>query len=127
MELITMLCRLKKDHKPHLSQTDEIIQNITKHICDNYNTSLSLDSLSTQFGLSKGYLSRQFKIITGLGLNEYITHIRITNAEKMLKENKYPITYIATLCGFNDSNYFAAVFKKLKGVTPYKFSKQNRK
>ncbi len=49
---------------------------------------------------------------------------RIIHAEKLLTETDCFIAEIAGQCGFNDSNYFAAVFKKIKGTTPYKFSKQ---
>lgn len=37
-------------------------------------------------------------------------------------KNEISITEVSAECGFNDSNYFAAVFKKLKGVTPKKYS-----
>ena len=58
---------------------------------------------------------------------EYLNHIRITAAEKLLIQTDMPITRIAMECGFNDSNYFAAVFKKIKGITPKKFSLQSDK
>jgi len=60
-----------------------------------------------------------------LPLSEYINISRIAAAEKILKSGKYPITRVATECGFNDSNYFAAVFKKYKGITPKKYSIKN--
>ena len=44
-------------------------------------------------------------------------------AEKLLKAKKMPITHVAAACGFNDSNYFSTVFKKIKGITPLKYSK----
>lgn len=40
-------------------------------------------------------------------------------------ENDLSITDIATMCGFNDSNYFSSVFKKLKGIPPLKFRANN--
>ena len=48
---------------------------------------------------------------------------RIMNAERLLSTGKTSITSVATQCGFADPNYFSTVFKKLKGVTPLKFSK----
>jgi two-component system response regulator YesN len=62
--------------------------------------------------------------MTGMGLSEYINIARVTAAEKLLLSADLPITEVATKCGFNDSNYFARVFKKLKGVTPKKYSMQ---
>ena len=45
------------------------------------------------------------------------------NAERLLSVGKASITSVAAECGFADPNYFSTVFKKLKGVTPLKFSK----
>ena len=75
--------------------------------------------------IGPSYFSKQFKAITGVGLIEYLNLTRITAAEKLLTETNRPITEVAMECGFNDSNYFAAVFKKIKGITPKKFSLQN--
>lgn len=124
-QLLTLLCRLKKDYRPVVSQTDEIIREISDYIKKNYSSPLTLKSLSSLFAISEGHLSRQFKSVTGVGLSEFIAYVRITNAEKILKSSKIPITEVAALCGYNDSNYFAAVFKKFKGITPYRYSKQN--
>ena len=124
-QLLTLLCRLKKDYRPVVSQTDEIIREISDYIRQNFASPLTLKSLSNRFAISEGHLSRQFKSVTGVGLSEFIAYVRITNAEKILKSTKLPITEVAALCGYNDSNYFAAVFKKFKGITPYRYSKQN--
>ena len=41
----------------------------------------------------------------------------------MLTDTDMNITEIAIKCGFNDSSYFATVFKRIKGVTPVKYRK----
>ena len=85
-----------------------------------------LASLSQRFGVSPSYLSRSFKKLTGVGLNEYINISRITAAEKLLQSGNLSITEVAFSCGFNDSNYFAAVFKRVRGVTPKKYALQSK-
>lgn len=75
---------------------------------------------------SESYISRRFKSTVGVSINEYINFIRVSKAVEILESKKMPITEIAINCGFNDSNYFSTVFKKLKGVTPYKYMKANR-
>ena len=76
--------------------------------------------------MSTSYFSKQFKSVTGVGFNEYLNIIRVTASEKLLISSNKPITKIAMECGFNDSNYYAAVFKKIKGITPKKYSLENR-
>ena len=124
MELLTLLSRYKFDCTPLYKSTDKIILSVSDYIKENYNEDITLEFLSKKFVISKNFLSKKFKTITGIGLNEFITYIRMTNAEKLLKTTDYPITKIANMCGYNDSNYFSTVFKKIYGITPLKFSKK---
>lgn len=121
-ELIVQMSRLRLDYKPNLPQTDRMMHTISKYISANFGADLSLASLSRKFAMSESHLSRSFKNVTNIGINEYITYVRLMNAEKLLKETDLPITEVAGRCGFNDSNYFSTVFKKAKGITPLKFS-----
>ncbi len=123
LELLTLICRYKVSYVPHHSKTNEDIYNISQYIRANFNNEISLKSLSKSFAISESHLSRRFKEVSGIGINEYITYVRIMNAENLLRTKKLPITEIAAMCGFNDSNYFSTVFKRLKGVTPLKFAK----
>ena len=104
----------------------KFIEDIMRYISENTNTDLSLSNLAQKYSISPNYLSKQFKKISGLLLSEYISISRINMAENLLKNQKLPITEIATRCGFNDSNYFAAVFKRYKGITPKKYAILNK-
>ena len=124
-ELLISISRYRNRETPPITPVYTAMQDIAKYITSNYNTDLSLNTLSKLFSISPNHLSRQFKKVTGVGLSEYINITRITIAEKMLLDNNISITEVATQCGFNDSNYFASVFKKIKGITPKKYSLQN--
>ena len=125
-ELIALLSRLKSDSLPEITPTNKIVYDVVEYIRNNLDQPLLLEHLSQRFAISEGYLSRKFKAVTGVGLNAFITQARIIHAEKLLTETTLSVSDVAGLCGFNDSNYFASVFKKLKGTTPYKFSKQQK-
>ena len=126
LELVTLLCRLKSDDTPPATESEKLIAKITEYIRSHFDSELPLKELGRNFGLSESCLSRKFKAVTGMGINEYITNVRIHNAAQLLCEGKYTITEVAEKCGYNDSNYFASVFKKIKGTTPLKFSKSQR-
>ena len=123
LAILSFICRHKKEVTPEVSDTDRIAHQVSEYISANYCEELSLSVLSRKFSISESHLSRKFKEVVGIGLNEYITFVRIINAERLLREGKHSITEVATECGFNDPNYFSTVFKKLKGVTPLKFAK----
>ena len=50
----------------------------------------------------------------------------IKNAEYMLTTTDKSIVEIADTCGFNDSNYFSTIFKKIHGVSPREYRKSSQ-
>ncbi len=104
-----------------------LIKNITNYIQTNYNRDINLQQISRKFSISPSYLSRLFKQQTSIGLTEYITIVKITAAKKLLLGSNKSIAEIAEACGFHDSNYFAAVFKKFEKTTPKKYALSHKK
>lgn len=124
-ELLILFSRSEvKDASPKLDGYTQIMQDAVKYINLNFSQDLTLSHLSLKFGLSNSFFSRKFKEITGFGMSEYITLVRIKNAEKLLCDGKRSVTDVAFSCGFNDCSYFAATFKKIMGITPHKFSSE---
>ncbi len=123
LSILSFICRHKREFIPVVSEADKIAHQASEYISQSYSEDLSLEHLSRKFSISESYLSRKFKEVVGMGISEYITFIRIINAEKLLLEGDDSITSVAQKCGFNDPNYFSTVFKKIKGVTPLKFAK----
>lgn len=123
LELLTLLCRYRCDRAPHVTESEKLIGAVAEYIRGHYQSELTLSELGRLFALSESCLSRKFKATTGMGINEYITNVRIHNAAQLLSTGVYSVTEVAEKCGYSDSNYFALVFKKIKGTTPLKFSK----
>lgn len=122
-ELFILISRHRqKDPQSKTDDSFKLIEDIMHFISQNPDADLSLEALSKKYSISPNYLSKQFKKISGLLLSEYINISRVYAAERLLKQNDIPITEVATKCGFNDSNYFAAVFKRYKGITPKKYA-----
>ena len=125
-ELLILLYRYKCERKSSIQESDKIVYSISEYISKNYGQDLTLKSLSKNFAISEGYLSRKFKAVSGLGVNQYITYVRISHAEKFLKESDMSVTEIAEKCGFCGSTYFSSVFRKVKGVPPLAYRKNNQ-
>lgn len=124
LELILFMIRCQRFEQNVMKEIDvdnRLMQEIATYIYENYEKKLSLDDLSEKFHISKSYLSKKFKTITGLGIKEYIINVRIKNACTLLLETNKSITDIAFECGFNDSNYFGDAFKHSKGMSPNKY------
>ena len=123
LELISYIYHYSTAAVARISDLDLMVHGISEYINQHYGEELDLAHLSREFSISESYLSRKFKRTSGVGINEYITFVRIMNAERILRSEKCSITEVASRCGFNDSNYFSSVFKRIKGITPLKFSR----
>lgn len=111
----------------HFTHTDMRIQKAASYIKEHCEQPLTLDELSKQCGFTKEYFSTIFKDTTGFGFNEYLNQMRIAKSINLLTTTTLSIIEISCRCGFNDSNYFSAVFKKIVGVPPRKFREVQEK
>lgn len=121
----TLLIRIARTDRRTLPNADDsqVFRKIAEYITDNYSSEITLELLSKKFTISKSHMSRQFKAATGFNISEYISVVRIKNAQRLLLTTNYHITQIATMCGFNNSSYFTAVFKRILGISPLKLRK----
>lgn len=108
----------------HKSMTNRghIIQKVKYHIQMHYMDDIRLNQVANQFGLSPYYLSRCFKEEVGKNFKEYLVHVRLTEAEKLIMLGEKNVSETAYKVGFKDPNYFSSVFKKYYGVSPKKYN-----
>ncbi len=126
-QLLILITRNRiKEQCVVISENEKLVQEAAVYISENYEQELCLENLANRYSVSPGHFSKLFKRITGVGVSEYIRISRVNAAQELIESTKLSITEIAQKCGFNDSNYFTQVFKKIVGITPKKYSMQNR-
>lgn len=97
---------------------NDYIEKAIDYMQKNFANSITLSGISKMCSVSPEHLSRTFKKETGFGFSEYLTHLRLKEAEYLLKNSTLSVTDVAYQCGFFDSNYFSIVFKRNFGVSP---------
>ena len=125
-ELLLMLMRhsVMNEKEPDLlNSRDADILLATKYIYNNFRKPLTLEEVSSVASLSPTYFSKKFKLITGMGFKEYLNYVRLKHAQTALLTTDSSITDIALEYGFNDSNYFKDLFKKVYGKSPREYRK----
>lgn len=130
--LVKILCTIARlpesaKHTSVLSKNDLLMQEAAQYIRTNCSGPLTLGELAKKYSFTKEYFSTIFKETTGFGFNEYLNQMRVSKAIELLNTTSLPITEISAECGFNDSNYFATVFKKIVGTTPNLFRPKRAK
>ncbi|MBR2793914.1 MAG: helix-turn-helix domain-containing protein [Solobacterium sp.] len=120
-------CIINPGYSSQITQGDDItIQQAAQYISENYNLPITLDFLARKSGLSPAYFSKRFHFITGMGMKEYLTYVRLKHAEAELLSTSHSIAQIAENTGFSDSNYFKDVFKNKFGLSPRAYRKTRK-
>lgn len=101
-------------------ENDEYSLAVKKYIDTHFCEDISLQSVADAVALSPVYLSRYFKKITGQNFSDYILKLRMEKASEMLLSNKN-VNDVSVACGFNNSGYFARVFKNYFNCTPKEY------
>lgn len=91
------------------------------YIKTDYCHKISINDLSSKYGISSTYLNVKFKNETNYTFNDFLNRYRVLQAVELLKENRMKVYEIAETVGFQDYKYFILVFKKYVGCSPGKF------
>lgn len=104
------------------SAKDQNVQDIVTYLERNYDRDLTLDDLEKELHLSKFYMTKIFKEVTGTTIFQYLYHLRVNQAKiKLLSKQRLKIIDICHQTGFKHPAHFSRVFKQLVGCTPNEY------
>ena len=79
---------------------------------------LTLTEVARTCGASVNHLNRILKQQTGHTFHQLLLRERLSHARDLLAKGELNVTEAALEAGFNDSNYFARIFRKVYGYPP---------
>lgn len=104
-------------------QVDTIVEQVEQYLKKHFRESITLQSLSHEFGLVPNYLSVLFKREIGVTPLEYLMEFRIKEAKRMMDERPHLLLkQVASEVGYSDQLYFSRVFKKQTGQSPSEYA-----
>lgn len=98
----------------------EAIVSTIEYIEENLYNKISLDDISHNTGISKYYLHRIFKSLTGESVIEYVQSRKLTSSIDELLNTNMRIIDIALNYGFDYEQSYIRAFRKNFGCTPLK-------
>ncbi len=113
----------RTDEETDRHYSTDRIKDIITYINNNVTSPLTLDEISKQAKMSKYYLCREFKAMTGTTLFEYINIARCREAKHRLK-NGASVSEAAGAVGFESLSYFTKKFKHVTGKLPSEYKKE---
>ena len=110
------------------SRSDEYAQRAMAYIHSNYpNPDLSLVSISEHVGVSQNTIRLVMHEKTGMAPRDYILHVRMEEACRLLRETELTARDISERVGYKESRYFYNVFKRYTGATAFEYRTRARR
>ena len=114
---------LERRQEPEGSKYEQVVRHIREHIAE----PLTAKGIAAAEGISVPHLRRVFKERTGgLNLAKFIRSLRVKRAYEMLMHSDLNVGEIATRCGFSNPFIFSRAFKRLSGLSPANYRKQEK-
>ncbi|MGC9195121.1 MAG: GlxA family transcriptional regulator [Syntrophobacteraceae bacterium] len=103
------------------NHTDQKILEAQTHMECNLTETFSLDELATDLAISPRHFKRRFKRATGDSPLAYLQRLRIEAAKQKLETTQETVDAITSQVGYEDSNSFRRLFRKLTGLSPREY------
>ena len=111
-------------HKKH---TDDLVINAQNFIEENYQGKISIETLSSNFGVGRRNFDRRFIKATRLTPLDYLQRVRIESAKKSFENSRKSVSEVMYEVGYNDTKAFREVFNRVTGMSPVDYkSKYNK-
>lgn len=103
---------------------DRDIATALRFIRENACRGINVEEVVRNSAVSRSTLERQIRKYLGRTPQEEIRHVQIKRARELLLTTDLPTERIAGLCGFEHSEYFHVVFKRITETTPGEFRRR---
>jgi len=115
---------MTKDAYPKLFLYQRLVQ--AKLFIDaHYAKPIDLDNIADEAYSSKFHFIRQFKSIFRRTPHQYLISVRTEKAKGLLKDG-LPVSDVCYAVGFESLSSFSGLFKRLNGITPLAYSRQQQ-
>lgn len=106
---------------------EQIIRRLMEDIRRDCAKKYTLSEAAKKYHISEAYLSSLFARTAGVSFITYIMELRVSRAKDLLLQTEQKINDIAEAVGYEDTRYFAKVFKKVAGESPTEYRLRQRR
>lgn len=99
------------------------IEEAAKFIKENFAQDLSVKNISRKTGLNPNKLQAGFRYLFSTTVNEFVTSVRLEQANVLLKNKEYNVQSVVSAIGLESNSYFSKIYKKKYGMTPKNYKK----
>ena len=102
---------------------DELLEKILAYIDETIYEPITIAEICQKFSMSRSSLQILFKENMDMPPKKYINELKLEKSRQMICENKYTISEIALMLGFNSIHYFSRAFTQKYNMAPSEYAK----
>lgn len=123
---ITVLAAWEKSERiqPDRSRLSAAILQAEKLLAERLDEPVDVESIARKLGLGYSHFRRAFKAHTGFAPWQYVLHLRLTQARRMLSASDATLDAVAQQLGFSSGFHLSSAFKRAYGIAPEHWRKQ---
>lgn len=122
-----LLYQIAKKQHVKTFQSNPLIEQFKHLILSDQSKIYRISYYADKLKVGEDKLNKVCKKMLGISAKQYLLNLKITEAKRLLIYSEYNINEITFLIGFEDSSYFARIFKKKTGFSPSLFLEKYRK
>jgi AraC-like DNA-binding protein/mannose-6-phosphate isomerase-like protein (cupin superfamily) len=108
----------------HQQERAARLRPVFEYVAQNFAEGLTLKKGASLANMSQPQFIKSFKRVAGMTLLNYVTHVRLSHAFRLLKESSLTIAEVAFQTGFSDQSHLDRRFKAAFGQVPSAVRKQ---
>jgi signal transduction histidine kinase/DNA-binding LacI/PurR family transcriptional regulator/AraC-like DNA-binding protein/ActR/RegA family two-component response regulator len=108
------------------SETQRVVRQAMAYIHEHHTEPISREELAQHLAVNERYLTRCFRLETGVTPIDYLLRYRVRQARALLEQGHLSVTDVAMATGFSDSSYFGRVFQREVGISPNAYKRGQR-
>lgn len=99
---------------------------VRRYIDNHFKENLNLDQLAQLAHVNKYHLAHVFRREFGTSPINYLISRRIEESRFLLRETDHTLSLISQMLGFSSPSYFSQCFRRVEGISPMEYRRQNR-
>ena len=125
-DINSLLDEVRKNDEARQREKKEIGYEVDEFVKEHYKENISLKQISEIFHVNNVYLGQLFKKRHDMLFKDYITSLRIEDADRLLLTTNKRIYQISEELGFASVDIFISKFMQLRGITPNQYRIKKR-
>lgn len=101
-----------------MSKTQALLSRVIGHVVTHCSADLTVSGIADELGYNKRYLTTRFRELSGVSLQTYIRHVKVSRGQALLTGTNLSIERVAWEAGFGSVRQFYDTIKAQTGSTP---------